>query len=181
MRGTIDGLDSPHPLGSQLPAMFLADAFAQQLCGGLDEVLAPVVATLDSWPAYLDPATAPEDALGWLAGWLGLTLDNNQPEERRRDLLAAGVELLSRRGTVLGLRDAVRAYLDLDAEISEPGGAHWSSNPGTPLPGTRGGELLVRVRVADPASVDPRRLDAVVQAVVPAHIRFRVEVVASAG
>lgn len=177
MRGTIEGLASPHPLGGQLPAMFLADPFAQQLCAALDEVLAPVLATLDSFPAYLDPATAPEDDLAWLAGWLGMTVDNNQPEGRRRDLVAAGVELLSRRGTVQGLRDAIRAYLDLEVDISEPGGAHWSSTSGTPLPGTRGGELVVRVPVTDPASFDVRRLDAVVAAVVPAHVRFRVEVV----
>lgn len=176
MRGTVPGLASPHPLGEQLPALFLPDAFAQQLCAGLDEVLAPILATLDSWPAYLDPLTAPDDSLGWLAGWLGLTLDENQPESRRRDLLAAGVDLLSRRGTISGLRDAVRAYLDLEVEISEPGGSQWATAPGSPLPGRAGGELIVRVRVVDPTAIDVRRLDAVVDAVVPAHIRYHVEV-----
>ncbi len=177
MRGTATGLQSPHPLGDQLPALFLADAFAQQLCAGLDEVLAPILATLDCWPAYLDPSTAPEDMLGWLAGWLGLTLDENEPAARRRELLAYGVDLLARRGTVSGLRDALRAYLAVEADISEPGGTGWSMIPGSPLPGLATGELLVRVTVDDPASMDVRRIDAVVAAALPAGVRHRVELI----
>ena len=40
-------------------------------CGALDEVLAPVLSTLDNLPAYLDVATTPDDLLPWLAAWLG--------------------------------------------------------------------------------------------------------------
>jgi hypothetical protein len=47
MRGTVPGLASPHPLGGTLPALYADDSFAQRLCDGLDEVLAPVLATLD--------------------------------------------------------------------------------------------------------------------------------------
>ncbi len=180
MRAGLAGLISPHPLGDTLPAVYLADHFVQQLCGGLDEVLAPVLATLDSWDAHLDPATAPEDSLGWLAGWLGLSLDENQSTQRRRDLVATGVRLLSRRGTVDGLREALDAYLDVDSqgmavEISDPGGISWSDEPGAPLPGSAGGELLVAIRVADPQALDIRRVDAVVRAFLPAAVRHRIE------
>jgi phage tail-like protein len=176
VRGTVAGLASPHPLGEQLPALFLADAFAQQLCAGLDEVLAPIVSTLDSWPAYLDPATAPEDMLGWLASWLGVTLDENQSVAGRREVLSFAVDLLARRGTMSGLRDAISAYLDVEADISEPGGTLWSLNPGTLLPGSSSGELVVRIRVQDRSSMDVRRVDAVIAAQLPAGVRYRVEV-----
>ena len=61
MRGALPGLTPPFPLGETLPAVYRDKEFTQLLCQGLDEVLAPVLATLDSLPAYLDPATAPGD------------------------------------------------------------------------------------------------------------------------
>ena len=134
MRGLIQGLASPHPLVDTLPALYREDRFAQDLCGGLDEVLAPILATLDSLDAYLDPGTAPDDMLGWLAGWLGIALDGNQSAGRQRELVQAGVELLHWRGTARGVRAAVGALFDLPAEIAESGGAAWSTEPVGNLP-----------------------------------------------
>ena len=150
---------------------------AQQLCAGLDEVLAPVISTLDSFPAYLDPTTAPPDLLAWLARWLGLTIDDNQPEQRQRDLISSGVDLLAQRGTLAGLRQAIRLYLDIEVHLQDPGGHRWSENPGARLPGSADGELVVRVRSADYPDLDVRRLEAVIDFSVPAHVRYRVEVV----
>ena len=64
----------------------------ERWCAGLDEVLAPIIATLDCLPDYFHPATTPDDALGWLAGWIGLRLVDRQP--RQRELVAAGVNML---------------------------------------------------------------------------------------
>ena len=77
MRGTVPGLASPHPLGETLPALYADDSFAQRLCQGLDEVLAPLLSTLDCLPAYLDPATAPAD-LAVVAQVLGYPPDGSQ-------------------------------------------------------------------------------------------------------
>lgn len=180
-RHGIPGLASPHPIGEQLPAMYLADPFTQRLCQALDEVLAPVLATLDSFPAYLDPGTAPADHLGSLAGWLGVELAAHLPERRRREVVAGGVARTARRGTHAGLVDAVLdAFIPLigpeDIRIEDPGGTHWSLEPGSPLPGQPDGTLVVRLRVSDPAAVDQRRLDAVVAAAKPANLEHRVEV-----
>ena len=71
MRGTIPGLGTPHPLGSGLPALYLEDDLAQRLLAALDEVLAPVLCTLDNLDHYLDPSLAPLDFVEWLAGWVG--------------------------------------------------------------------------------------------------------------
>lgn len=179
MRGLIDGLPSPHPLGAGLPGLYLQDEFAQGLTAGLDEVLAPVLTTLDCLPAYFDPATAPGDLVGWLAGWLGTTLDADHTPERRRELVLAGIELLRRRGTVRGVRDAVAAVFDRAPEISESGGAGWAARPGAPFPGAAGATLLVRLGVPDPDDFDLRRLDQVVAAAKPAHVRHRVEAFAA--
>src|SRR6476646_10491441 len=163
MRGLVPGLASPYPLGEILPSLYREDYFAQHLCGGLDEVLAPVIATLDSLPAYLDPATAPEDMLGWLAGWMGIVLDGHQSAERQRELVQIGVELLQWRGTARGVRAAVRALFEMEPELAESGGSTTSTAPGTPLPGADQPELLVRLRVPNAEEFDVRRLDALVE------------------
>ncbi len=180
-RKALPDLASPHPIGQSLPAIYLADPFTQLLCEGLDDVLAPVLATLDCLPAYLDPSTAPADALGWLASWLGVSLDAHLSQARSREVVAHGVERTGHRGTTVGLREAVADAFETaaeadDIEIIDPGGAQWSLTPGSPLPGEPDGELVVRLRVADPAGADTRRLDAVVTANKPAELRHRVEV-----
>lgn len=177
MRGTADGLLTPHPIASTLPGMLQQDEFLVRLCGGLDPVLAPVFATLDGFGAYLDPRTIPEDMLAWLAGWIGLTFDAGQTPSRRRLLLAAGAEQLARRGTVAGLQSAIEAVFNVTPEILESGGAGWSVTPGASLPGAALPRLLVRLRVPEPNEIDLPRLDAVVTAVKPAHVPHRVEVV----
>jgi len=178
MRGHVAALASPHPIGAALPAIYLDDPFAQALCEGVDEVLAPVLVTLDSLFAYFDPATSPDDMLGWLAGWLGLVIDDNQTPENRRDLVRTGIELVRWRGTERGVREAVRAAFGRDPQLVESGGAAWSANPGAPLPGNAEPRLVVRLPVSDPESFDLRRLDEVVEAVKPAHLLHRVEVFA---
>jgi phage tail-like protein len=179
MRGTVPGLVSPHPLGQSLPAVYRDDAFAQNLCAALDEVLAPVIVTLDSLPAYFDPATAPDDMLTWLATWMGIVIDRHQSASRQRQLVQTGVEVLKWRGTVRGVRGAVRGLFGAAPEISEPGDTAWSSEPGSPMPAERQTELVVRLGVADPNGFDIRRLDALVMIVKPAHIQHRVEVFAA--
>ena len=191
MRGTVAGLASPHPLGSTLPALYADDVFAQALCSAADEVLAPILLTLDCLPAYLDPATAPDDLIGWLGGWLGLVLDDQQTPERRREMVRTGFDLVRWRGTPRGVRAAVTAVFGNEPEVVERGRADWAESAGGPgqrpitvddaaLGGGAFG-LLVRLPVRDPDSFDLRRLDAVVTAVKPAHIRHRVEVVAAPG
>lgn len=176
MRGLLPGLASPHPLGDTLPSLFRDDHFAQQICAGLDEVLAPIVATLDSLPAYLDPATVPDDMLGWLAGWMGIALDSHQAAGKQRELVQIGVELLQWRGTVRGLRSAVAALFDAEPDIVESGGATSSAEVDAELPGSADADLLVRLQVDDPAGFDLRRLDALIAMIKPAHVPHRVEV-----
>jgi hypothetical protein len=60
----------------------------------------------------LDHATAPTQALDWLAGWLGAALDAGWDEGRRRLFLAHAFELYRRRGTRRGLLAALRLALD---------------------------------------------------------------------
>jgi phage tail-like protein len=178
MRGAVEGLPSPHPLAEHLPAVYQEDWFAQRLMSAFDPVLAPVFSVLDNFHAYLDPALAPEDFLAWLAGWMGLTLDETWPVERCRAMVLQAAALYGRRGTVSGLRDHLEILSGGSVELTDGGGVAWSRTPGASLPGTPQTSLLVRVAIDDPASLDADRLDALVRAAKPAHLPHRIEVVA---
>ena len=69
-RGLVPRLDTPRPMGPELPALFQDDSFAQRLTGAFDDMLAPVFSTLDNFEAYLDAWLSPEDFLDWLGAWV---------------------------------------------------------------------------------------------------------------
>ena len=174
MRGTVPGLASPHPLGETLPALYADDSFGQRLCQGLDEVLAPLLSTLDCLPAYLDPATAPADLVEWLAGWVGVAIAPGMPETRRRQLVAAAAGLYVWRGTLSAIRTVVELSSGQTPEIRESGGTGWSQDPKASLPGRPEPGLVVRVRTAG-RGIDEARLTALIDAFVPAHVPWRLE------
>lgn len=173
------GLATPHPLGSTLPPLYHSDDFAQQLCAAFDDVLAPVFAILDCFPAYLDAGTAPEDMLDWLAGWIGLTLTDQGGAARKRASIAIGAAVLPERGTARSIREAVRAAFNLETEIVESGATSWSTTADSAPPGEDAPDLLVLVVTDEPDAIDRRRLDEVVRSAKPAHMPHRIEVVAS--
>jgi phage tail-like protein len=177
----VAGLASPHPLGAALPALYQEDPFAQRLTGALDEVLAPIFASLDGLSSYLDPALAPDDFLEWLAGWVGVTLDETWPIERRRQLVADAAQLYRSRGTVAGLAAQVAIYTGGEVLIEDNGAAAWSAKAGGSIPGSATARLRVRVTVDDPTAVSLARLEAVVATAKPAHVPHTIEVVGPAG
>jgi len=84
--------------------------FAMRFLHALEEVLDPVVATLDSLPAHLDVDLAPEHALAGLATWLGVDeVESLNPKQRREAVRRAG-ELGRLRGTRAGLQLALSLF-----------------------------------------------------------------------
>ncbi|MET9452529.1 phage tail protein [Streptomyces cinerochromogenes] len=175
-RAAVPGLPSRYPIGEQLPAMYADDDFAQRFTAGLDTVLAPVFATLDNLPAYLDPRVAPTDFLAWLASWVGVVDDPRRTTELRREAVTLAVELHRWRGTRRGLVEGLRLGLGVHAEVTDDGGAAWSSTPGADLPPRPPAGPLVRVWPDREARVDPDRVRELVRAMCPAHTVCRVEI-----
>lgn len=175
MRGMVDGLATPHPLADTLPALLREDPFARELCSSFDDLLAPVLLTMDTFVDYLDPATTPDDMISWLAQWLGLTVDTGVEHAVQRHELAAAGSLNATRGTRRSIELALQSAFGLGVEVSESGGTRWSPSPGGDLPGDPEPRVDVVVR-ADPDSVDHDRLDALVRSVTPAHVARTVSV-----
>jgi len=177
VRGSVANLPSPHPLGAALPALYQDDDFAQAFLAALDEVLAPVVNTLDNLESYFDPYLTPDDFLQWLGGWVAIAIDDQWSIERRREAVARAVELYRLRGTAFGLGQQIEIYTGGTVEIIENGGTAWSIDPGGELPGSAKPLVVVRVHVDKPDDLDSARVDALVAAAKPAHVEHRVEIV----
>jgi phage tail-like protein len=177
VRGALEGLESPHPLGAALPGLYHDDDFLQRFTSALDQVLAPILSTLDNLTAYFDPFLAPSDFVPWLAEWVGLKLDEDWPLERQRALVARSFEIHRWRGTAKGLAAQVALFTGCEPEVVDSGGCSWSSTPGATPPGSSEPRVIVRIRTADPASVDRDRLDQIVAEAKPAHVTHEIEVV----
>lgn len=178
MRGTVTGLGTPYPLQALLPAVLQEDSFTRRLVNGTDEVLAPIVSTIDCLEAYLNPLLAPVDFLEWMATWFSEALDENWPAQRRRRFVAAAVEMFRTRGTVAGLHRELELSSGGEVEINESGGVAWSLKPEAPLPGEDIPRLVVRVVVDEVSTMSQASLDAHIKAAKPAHIVHSLEVIA---
>lgn len=176
MRAAVPGLGTPYPLGTLMPAVYQEDQATMRWTAGLDDVLAPVISTLDCLGAYIDPMLAPDDFVQWLAGWLGAVLDENWPPERQRAAVARAVALYRQSGTVAGLRGLLELITDCTVEVTDSGGVVWSQAPNTPPPGSEHASVQVRVLAAAGCPVDAAAIDEFVAAAKPAHIAHRVEV-----
>jgi len=99
-----------------LPAVYREDntsaSFLDRFLANFEGMLTELEGRVESAQALFDYASAPPEALMWLAGWLGALLDDHWEEWRRRFFLANAAELYRRRGTRRGLLAAVRLALD---------------------------------------------------------------------
>jgi phage tail-like protein len=181
VRGSLDGLTSPHPLSEGLPAAYQIDenAFGREFVEAFDEVLAPILVVLDDLDAYFDPALTASDFLRWLATWVGVQLVETWPRRRQAAQVSEAISMHPMRGTVNGLRRNVALYAGVAEEfvqIIDSGNVAWSLSPDGPYPGQRKAAVSVRVRVQDAATVDQRRIESIVAAAKPAHVAHTVEV-----
>jgi phage tail-like protein len=176
MRGMVADLVSASPLIEMLPAVYQEDPFTDRFVAGFDDVLAPVLATLDCLVSYFDPLLAPADFLSWLAGWVGISLEEGWPLARRRAVVATAVEMYRMRGTVAGLRANLEVLTGGQVEIADSGAVAWSRSPSAEMPGSPAPRLAVRIRVPDPSTVPMDLVDSTVAAAKPAHVVHRAEV-----
>lgn len=107
-----------------LPAVYRNQAncgeFLARLLSLFESFFSGMECEIDALPALFDPCAAPKGFLAWLAGCLGLELDDNWDEAKNREIIARIFELSGRRGTAEGLREILRLFAGVDATIEEP-------------------------------------------------------------
>lgn len=112
-------------------------AFEQVLTGrgnpaegerGLEEILDGIPGALAGIQRYFDPGPgstvadeqrAPADFLGWLSGWVALSLRADLDEAQQRQLIAQAVSLYRMRGTRAGLAALLSIYALPNPTIEE--------------------------------------------------------------
>lgn len=179
MRAGVPNLPTTYPLISYLPEVYADDQLMVCWTAALDEVLATLVNTIDCLDAYVDPLLGPEDFIRWLAGWVGVILDESWSMRAQRAVIAEAVELYRMRGTMSGLRRHLEVVVDGRIEISESGGVSASQRPRPQPPQDIEHWVHVRVWPNDPLTTSPEAVLAVIRAAKPVHVLHSLEVMTS--
>jgi phage tail-like protein len=108
-----------------LPAVYGADPvardFSERFLSLFDAELEDSDEVVARRAALLDASALPDDALGWLAGLIGVGFEAEMSVEQRRALIDRAPELFRRRGTPRGLVDLLSVALGVQATVEELG------------------------------------------------------------
>ncbi len=102
-----------------LPEIYQGNDFLGRFLMVFESFWKPIDGQIARGETYYDIDLAPATFLPWLASWIGISWDENLPEERRRDLLHSALSLYQRRGTRQALEDFLRIYTGGEVEIVE--------------------------------------------------------------
>lgn len=112
-----------HDLLQRLPRLYSHDVTAADFLRRYLAILEGGVRELDlnamARHILMDPVAAPEQVLSWLAGFIGLILDERWPLRVKRELIKSGIWLFRFRGTVMGLKRFLEIYLGRAVTIIE--------------------------------------------------------------
>ncbi len=106
-----------------LPAIYRNDTcgdFLLRFLSLFETFYNDVEAGIENLSALFDSAAVPKEFLHWLAGWFALELREEWSEQKQREVIASAFQMYSRRGTVAGLREALRVFAGVTAVIEEP-------------------------------------------------------------
>jgi phage tail-like protein len=117
-------LDFPRGTSADLlPGAFrhdpAADDFTERFLSLFDASLAEIDEVIERYPALLDPAGVPDEALPWLAGLLGLSFEAGWDAATRRELIAAAPRLYRSRGTPAALTEAIQIVFGVTPVLDE--------------------------------------------------------------
>lgn len=173
----------PYHFHEFLPAIYQRPEgdFVRRFLSGLEPTWTDVEAHLADPSRLVSPRTAPDRFLPWLAGWIGLTLDQNWPERKQRLLLQEAVDLYQLRGTSAGLCRFLEIYTGVRPGIVEP------FDGGTFGAGTLIGQAIlgdvpahcftVTVFLRPDEEVDEGLVEEIVEMEKPAHTACRIRCV----
>ncbi len=99
-----------------LPAIYREEAgpasFIERFLASIEGVNTVVEGKIASTQSWFDTRTTPREALDWLAGWYEMALDPRWDERRRRLFIRFAPHFFNWRGTIKGMRLALRLGFD---------------------------------------------------------------------
>ncbi len=113
---------SRSPYINFLPQIYREIDFVGRFLKIIETTFHPDVQILDTLWAYLDPLTAPQSLLPFLAHWVGWPIEAHLTLEQQRRLIRHALEIYRWRGTRRGLRFYLHLAtgLPLDEHLPEP-------------------------------------------------------------
>ncbi|HQU81633.1 MAG TPA: phage tail protein, partial [Pyrinomonadaceae bacterium] len=109
-------------LNNYLPAVYREDEqsafFLDRFLSNFEGTYTAIEDRIAAIQMLFDVRSAPTDSLDWLANWFGVALDPAWNEEKRRLFIKHAVEFFQYRGTMRGIRIALRLILDSCADES---------------------------------------------------------------
>jgi phage tail-like protein len=174
---------------NHLPDIYQEIDFVGRFLKIFEQAFEPAVNTLDSLWAYLDPITAPQRLLPFLAHWVGWKTESYLLLNQQRDLIRHAMQIYRWRGTRQGLRFylhlATGLPLDdhLDREEDKHIGISESFHRGfilgeaklgldATLGGGRPYHFSVRLKVSDLDQVNERLVRSVIEQEKPAFCTY---------
>jgi phage tail-like protein len=154
-----------------MPTVYGTSGFIGRFLLIFESILTPVDRQIGNLPYYFDPRMAPPDFLPWLAGWLGLVLDERWPEGQRRELIRSAVDLYDWRGTRRGVSEFLRLYTGYLPEIVEPGVGAKSAKTDQAF------RFIVRIKTPEPDKVNRELVQTIIEMEKPAQAGYTLEVI----
>lgn len=145
-----------------LPDIYHTD-FMKRFLGIFESVQVPIEWNIDNFDLFLNPATAPDGFLPWLANWFQLSFGADWTPQQQRTFLQEAHQIYARRGTRWALRRVLEIYTGVTPEIED-------SDEGL-APFT----FLVRI----PSTQQPLKraqIEALIEANKPAYTAFILEI-----
>ncbi|HEY9607678.1 MAG TPA: phage tail protein [Allocoleopsis sp.] len=172
-----------------LPSVYREVDFIGRFLKIFEQAFEPAVQTLDTLWAYLDPLTAPQTLLPFLAYWVGWPSDVPWSTQQQRRLIRHAMEIYRWRGTRQGLRLYLHLYTGLP--LDEPGVPEAEKaiaiqeifSDGFILGGARLGQeailgggrpyhFIVRLRAPEPKRIDERLVRTILDQEKPAFCTY---------
>ncbi|MCP4361110.1 MAG: phage tail protein I, partial [Chloroflexi bacterium] len=101
-----------------LPGIYRTD-FMKRFLALFESIYGPIEWNVENFDLYLNPKTAPEGFIPWLANWFDVSFDNSWNEAARRAFLVDAHKIFARRGTKWALSRILEIYTGQEPLIDD--------------------------------------------------------------